>query len=799
MKKENSKNKKFATVKDKLEFIQKNCKEVELFEDLKQLFKAKGFNNVRIEHGNKEYGKDLVFSRFDEMIGEEKWFSAIVKNKKASQNDFLPGSEIGNQINQSFNVPYKTIESIEHNISFVFIIINGSVSDNATTIIKSNFKDFINIKIWDYQDIEKEISNHTKESFLNNLTPPVDEFVKQQVKFLSDISKTNSLLNLDMNDISDIFINTQISIGKEIKKINEYIAYTDNDEKFEQEDLDTKAILNSNSNFIIHGIPTSGKTLFLKNLGLKTLNLANGKPNAVFYIDLISCGDNNFDLEKVIEKQFCDLTCGEKFNKEDYNRILILIDSVDFIKNDETRNCILKSIDSFNGNAVYKNVQILIATRNLNLIRSTQYLVDYRDTEILAFNFNQAHSLVKKIIPNNSSKANNFIKALKDNLLDSDIQRTPLALTLMAILYRDDKIDLRELPANVFELYNRFTDIYLDQWDNSKGITNLYQYEQTKNILSFIALHLHEKNENHIKENELIEFLNKLRLDYNYDELNNIENFVEFLKTKKGVFFFDEQEEHFMFFNNYFQEFFTSLSIESDDENILLENFFEDWWTNTLVFYCGKNPKSFNFHKSIIDKIIPFDIFQKLKYLYNQSKCLQASHSISINNRHTILIKLIKVYNDIMNDIISNNLPDDFLLKDVPYVNIINQSKVIFDHIFSSKHVSTTEVINSFEEIILKDKEHLNDITVYNIAYYLSFKNNTSKYFEDISDYLISRNLVWSRILYVDISFLKLKKKIDDKQYVRIRRKMDKHKFLIQHLLKSTIEESNSENELKSE
>ena len=152
-----------------------------------------------------------------------------------------------------------------------------------------------------------------------------------------------------------------------------------------------------------------------------------------------------------------------------------------------------------------------------------------------------------------------------------------------------------------------------------------------------------------------------------------------------------------------------------------------------------------------------------------------------------------------MNDIISNNLPDDFLLKDVPYVNIINQSKVIFDHIFSSKHVSTTEVINSFEEIILKDKEHLNDITVYNIAYYLSFKNNTSKYFEDISDYLISRNLVWSRILYVDISFLKLKKKIDDKQYVRIRRKMDKHKFLIQHLLKSTIEESNSENGLKSE
>lgn len=794
MKKENIKNKKFNSVKDKLEFIQKECRETELFEDLKQLFKAKGFENVRIEHGNTEFGKDLVFSRYDEMIGEEKWYSAIVKNKKASQNDFLPGSEIGNQINTSFRVPYTTIDGKKKIISHIFIIINGSISDNATKVISSNFEEFKYIKLWDYQDIEREITKYTKESFLNNLTPPVNEFVKEQIKFLSDISKTNSLLNLDMNDINDIFINAQVSIGKEIKKINEYIAYTNNDEKFEQEDLDTKAILNSNNNFIIHGIPTSGKTLFLKNLGLKTLNLANGKPNAVFYIDLINCEDENFDLNYSINEQFKNFTSGEQFNKNDYERVLILIDSIDFVKKEEIRNNILKSINSFNEDQTFKKLQILIATRNLNLIRSTPYLSDYRDTEILSFNFNQAHSLVKKIIPNNSSKASNFIKALKDNLLDSDLQRTPLALTLMAILYRDDKIDLKELPANVYELYNRFTDIYLDEWDNSKGITNLYQYEQTKNILSFIALHLHEKNDNYIKEKDLVDFLYELRKIYNYDELNNIENFVEFLKTKRGVFYFDEQGEHFMFFNHYFQEFFTSLSIENDNEEILLNNFFDDWWTNTLVFYCGKNPRSFNFHKSIIKEIIPIDIFQKLKFLYNQSKCLQASHSISIDNRNKIINKLIGVYNNILNDISENKLPDGFLLKDVPYVNIINQSKVIFDHIFSSKHVSTSEVISVFEKIITHDKHLLNDVTVYNIAYYLSFKNNKADYFEQISDYLIEKDIVWSRILYVDISFLKLKKKIDDKQYVRIRRKMDKHKYLIQHLLKSTIEESKQEN-----
>lgn len=794
MKKEKLINKSFNSVKNKLEYIQKNCLEPELFDDLKQLFKTKGFQDVRITHGNKEMGKDLVFNAIDPLTDEKKWYAVIVKNKKATQNDFLPGNEIGNQINLCFNVPFKDNIGKEHSIFQVFIIINGSISENAKVTIDTNFNNYKNYTLlWDYQKLEEEISKHIKDSFLNNLTPPLTEFVNKQISLLSDISKTNSLLNLDMSDINDIFINTQISISKEIKKINDYIAFSQNDQKFEQEDWDSRAILNSKDNFIIHGLPTSGKSLFLKNLGIKTLTKANGKPNAVFYIDLINCNDYEFCLQNYVDAQFSQITKGEPFNKEDYEKVLILIDSIDFIQDNELRDRILASIDSFNNDNSYKNLQLLIATRSLEHIRSTQYLRDYKDTEILPFTFSQAHSLVKKIIPNNATKTNNFIKALKDNLLDSTLQRTPLALTLMAILYRDDKIDLRELPANIYELYNKFTDVYLDKWDHSKGITNLYQYEQTKNILSFIAIHFHKNNLNTISEYDLIEYLKQLRLSYNYDELNDIDKFVKYLKTKQGVFYFDDQQNAFMFFNHYFQEFFSALSIEDEDEQILLENFYEDWWQNTLVFYCGKKPRSFNFHNKLITEMIPYDVFQKLNYLYNHSKCLQASHSISIDNRNKIVEKLISVYNSFILDISSNNLEEGFFLKDVPYVNIINQSRAIFDHIFSSKHVTTIEIKELFEKILKENIDQLDTLTVYNIAYFLSFKTNNSIYFENISDYLIDKDILWSRILYVDISFLKLKKGIDNKQFLRIKRKMNKNKFLIQHYLKNSINERKEE------
>ncbi|MGV0919905.1 NACHT domain-containing protein [Empedobacter falsenii] len=796
MKKEKLLNKTFTNVKSKLEYIQKNCNEPELFEDLKQLFKHKNFNNVRITHGNTEMGKDLVFSMIDPATEEEKWYAAIVKNKKASQNDFMLGNEIGNQIRLSFDVPFKDTLGNEHNIFQVFIIINGSISENAKVVIDKHFdKEKNYIKIWDYQNLESEFSKHMEEQFLDNLSNPLTEFVNKQIQILSDMSKANSVLNLDINDINDIFINTQISISKEIKKINEYIAFNNDDVKFEQEDIDIRTIVESNNNFIIHGLPTSGKTLFLKNLGIKTLTKVNGKPNAVFYIDLINYNGDEFLLQDNIEKQFTQLTNGEKFEEKDYEKKLILIDSIDFIQNEKIRNRILKSIDEFSNSK--KNYKILIATRSLETIKNSGLLKDFKDTEILPFTFSQAHSLVKKIIPDDVNKTNNFIKALKDNLLDSTLQRTPLSLTLMAILYRDDKIDLKELPANVFELYNKFTDIYLDKWDDSKGITQLYQYEQTKNIISFIAYYFHKNRLNSINETELINYLKELRNVYNYDELNDIPNFVEYLKTKKGVFYFDDIHESFMFFNHYFQEFFTSLSVDIDDESILIDKFYDEWWQNSLIFYCGKNPRRFNFHDKIIKEVTPIDVFQKLNYLYNHSKCLQASHSISINNRELIVHKLMGIYNSLMTDLIENtNIDEDFFLKDVPYVNIINQSKVIFDQIFSSKHVSTIEIISFFENILKNDLEKLNSITIYNIAYYLTFKTNNSIYFENISDFLIEKDILWSRIIFVDISFLKLKRNINDKQFLRIKRKMNKNKYIIQHYLKNTISERNDEKEI---
>ena len=98
---------------------------------------------------------------------------------------------------------------------------------------------------------------------------------------------------------------------------------------------------------------------------------------------------------------------------------------------------------------------------------------------------------------------------------------------------------------------------------------------------------------------------------------------------------------------HYFQEYFASLCIEDEDDEILVDNFFNNWWSNSLVFYCGKNPKSNKLHKTIIAKIIPIDTAQKITYINNHSKCLQASHAISIENRTSVVDKLIVEFDNL--------------------------------------------------------------------------------------------------------------------------------------------------------
>lgn len=790
---DNTKNKQFLSVREKLEFIQKHCKEPELFEDLRQLFKKKGFKNVVIEHGSKEYGKDLVFSITDPVFEEEKWYAAIVKNKNASQNDFVTGGEILQQVELSLKVPFTDTKGNKHTISGVFIIINGSVSFNAKDIMQQFISPTLlpHIKIWDYQLLAGEIEDHIKDMFLDKIEPIIHVFSKAQITRLSDLRATQQLFDLNIQDIDDIFVNVQTSYSKHLKRLDKYVSFDNGKkEKKVDDDIDgTKEILASRNNFLIHGIATSGKSLLLRRLGIKALQPRNGKPNVVFYFELpkiLPAGKKKkIDFIGLIHQQYAELTSGETFNSSDFEKILVLIDSLDEIKSNEVKTNILKEIDAFASTKEVDNLQIILTSRTTEIIDKEMLLTEFEKSELLPFNIGQALRLVNKIIPDNKKKSNAFIRALKDTLLTSGLLRTPLALTLMAILYRDDKIDLKELPANITELYNKFVDTYLDRWDVTKGITRQYQYEQTKNILAYIALQFNLDGITSATKPELVEILSEMQEEFSYEELQDIDAFIEHLKWKNGVFNFDENSERFSFYNQYFQEYFVSIAIDDTNEEILKSNFFSDWWENAIVFYCGKQPRRDAFIVDACDHVVPIGLKNQYTYIQLLSKSLQASHSISIKSRLKIVKKIVAEFDSFYKNFIEGGKTGQTFAAVQSTMNLIITFREFFEKLFASKHIANDQCIKYFEDILLDQKAELSDVTRYCIAYFTSTLRGAPYALEIfVSDKDLS--VIWNRIVYVDINFLHFKKAAKKESLIRIRRKMTKNKFSIIEQLKGS-------------
>jgi hypothetical protein len=370
-----------------------------------------------------------------------------------------------------------------------------------------------------------------------------------------------------------------------------------------------------------------------------------------------------------------------------------------------------------------------------------------------------------------------------------------MALTLMAILYRDGEVDLEELPANITELYNKFSDYYLNRWDETKGILLQYKHEQAKHILAFIAEELHKKGIQEISIIDLKSFLQDLKKKHPLDELEDIDCFIEGLKDRVGLIQFIEDDQVFSFCNLSFQEYFASIYFDDSSEQELLNCAYQEWWENTIIFYCGRQPKRDVFINKMVKNKIPIEMQQYFQHINLLSKCLQASHLISRDSQSEIIGNIIHNFDMLyktvlLSDIEMNKDKDKKQMKGVTLMlttlDIILQFRKIFERLFQTKHID----FESFSRIalnILTDTANNNysDVTLYSISYFLSHKLNDPMF---LSEFIKRENLNvrWNRIIYVDIEFLKLKRKIDINVFNRIKRKQEHNKKYINQQFKES-------------
>ena len=355
---------------------------------------------------------------------------------------------------------------------------------------------------------------------------------------------------------------------------------------------------------------------------------------------------------------------------------------------------------------------------------------------------------------------------------------------MLAILFKEDQISATEIPKNITELYKKFLDVFLNKWDKSKGISEQFKIAQKEFVLERIAKHMHDKGEKSITGQELNTLLADLFNKHPIDA-DSPEDFIRMVCDRTNVLQCDDKTKSFKFFHLTIQEYLVSAGLSNKDENVLLDNLYDEWWLNTNIFYAGRNPDKIGVLDGIIKgKIYPVGMMDKFMFIMHTSKILQAAHLLDRSKRESLVLIIVKVLNELIGDVIDAVVNDEIpTMKDHTLLDIILWIRGFFVEFLSSDQFD--ESLEKIWDKSQKGEIEFSDILQYCLAYCISKKKKNPDYLLNWVLETNNLNVRWYKIVEVDIDVMKLNAK--EKKYLKIKNKSKRNSSYIQEQFKERL------------
>lgn len=282
---------------------------------------------------------------------------------------------------------------------------------------------------------------------------------------------------------------TQVNCQPEIIRIHQSIeaqeeAFRSRQSKDNEQTIPGMKVANENQYLLVLGNPGTGKSTFLRKVGLEALKgEGTGEyqhsciPILLELRKLRSETTNLEFLQQKIAEEFenCGLPayqeCTNKFLKQ--GKLLIILDGLDEVpteKMSEITTAIKNLVDVYSNNRFIVSCRIAAYHHSLNFQRFT-------NVAIADFNDEQIQTLIHKWFESHSQpewgqqcweKLNS-----RDYAATKELTKTPLLLTLICILFRKRG----EFPNKRATVYNEALWTLLSEWDASKEIIRQQSYK----------------------------------------------------------------------------------------------------------------------------------------------------------------------------------------------------------------------------------------------------------------------------------------------------------------------------------
>jgi len=464
-----------------------------------------------------------------------------------------------------------------------------------TENISSGFKSKVNIKYnYEYLDRDKLIKliDENLPNFWNHSDLELLEYEKY---FLNSIVKNDELKRLKISEktydkLLGIFIEPRIYQLKEDKESVHPVM-----EKF-----DSKKIIEIKTPAIIAGDTGAGKSTFLRKIGETCINEAttNKRKRIPVFISTVDLISSNYEVFIAVNKNLNGFYEGNYEKALETCDILILVDSIDEFERKIQKGILIEL------EGLYKNYNInyFIGTRHIDNGFNEHINQQMSYFNIEKFNDHQIKHFISKFFPN-GSRAENLINALKENRILERLPITPLSISLISILFEEKNF---EIPATISDIYDNFNLLLLSK-TNVESRFEFIDINFKERILSLYALKvMSTENKIPLTKDDFLDFFN----DYFKNKTqplpeNKLKEFLVFLIENTGILFL-KNGKYVQFKHDSFMEYYCAIEIfkhERDQEDLLVENFFDPNWQNSAIFYAGKSRDMPKFLGKITSKV----------------------------------------------------------------------------------------------------------------------------------------------------------------------------------------------------
>jgi hypothetical protein len=572
---------------------------------VRPLFLRLGHNDGRDLCGPAEAGKDAIFTEVDR-FGLTSVIA--VQTKKGNLNLSATASKniiaAITQLNTALATSITLLAPKQHvRPQKAYLCVSGRINDAARDHILKEVST-PNITFLDADDLIPKIDESIPEVWLGidvSLIPYFDalrRLVEGAAAAGSAASSEGStgVFSVAASDAKFVALTLNRSVTRTRTEHGQVSRYTD----IEEFPL-TAAVGKKDRRILIIGEAGSGKSTGLLRIAY-TMAKAGIADGGMYKVPVLLRSLEVHERQPSNLAEYCHLACQELtgrdspcFTSDDLvsGRVVLLLDSLDELPTDDARSNVLSLVEDML--VSYPLVQVISTSRPYAFTGRLPQLNHYAEYRISPISWNQANKILRAVKSGDRLTKNQSQELLRKLEKIHGIELNPLLVTVFAAT---TDIAKQDIPANITELFKKFTELMLGRWDEAKGLRQQYQAPLKDFVLTKLAFSMHSQNRTSLSREDAESLVRRELLVRGHEE--DAGTLLDETFERSGLFRIVEDNVEFR--HLLLQEFFAGRGIESVDQ--VKQFVSQEWWKRALVFYFGDNPQRIDVLRESMSSIL---------------------------------------------------------------------------------------------------------------------------------------------------------------------------------------------------